>query len=172
MQIAVLCAAWKIGSGAEYLVLKALKYQNFGVRRKLPGGSGISHYDLMWALWRVSSMLTLSFSLLNREWTLRNVLKVFASIIYLCNLHAVFQSVITRRYFTWFINDGTNVSWAKRAIWHLDFGGIVYIQIVQVWGQDGNLWHCISVDLDVSPSNETLNFLFERNELIIVIKLV
>jgi hypothetical protein len=31
-------------------------------------------------------------------------------------------------------------------------GGIIYIQTVQSWGQDGTLWHpaCISLGIDIS----------------------
>jgi hypothetical protein len=37
-------------------------------------------------LWRVSLMLTLNRSLLNKEYILMNVLKALASIISMCNL--------------------------------------------------------------------------------------
>jgi hypothetical protein len=44
-------------------------------------------------------MLMLNRSLLNREYTLINVLKALASIICMCNLHVTFLSKITPRYF-------------------------------------------------------------------------
>jgi hypothetical protein len=49
-------------------------------------------------------MLVHNRSLLNREYTLINVLKVLASIISVCNLHVSFLSKITPRYFTLFTN--------------------------------------------------------------------
>jgi hypothetical protein len=49
-------------------------------------------------LWRVSLMLALHRSLLNREYTLINVLKVLASIISMCNLHVILLSKITPGY--------------------------------------------------------------------------
>jgi hypothetical protein len=49
-------------------------------------------------------MLALNHSLLNREYILMNVLKVLASIISMCNLHVIFLSNITPRYFTLFTN--------------------------------------------------------------------
>jgi hypothetical protein len=58
----------------------------------------------MSALWRVSLMLVLNRSLLNREYILVNVLKALASIISTCNLHVTFLSKITSRYFTLFTN--------------------------------------------------------------------
>jgi len=47
-------------------------------------------------------------------------------------------------------------------------GGIIYIKIVQVMGQDGTLCTptCTSLGMDNSPSTETLTFLLVRNELI------
>jgi hypothetical protein len=59
---------------------------------------------LMSALWRVSLMLVLNRSLLNREYILINVLKALASIISICNLGVTFLSKITLRYFTLFTN--------------------------------------------------------------------
>jgi hypothetical protein len=59
---------------------------------------------LMSALSRVNLMLVLNRSLLKKEYILINVLKVLASIISLCNLHATFLSKITSRYFTLFTN--------------------------------------------------------------------
>jgi hypothetical protein len=50
---------------------------------------------LMSALWRVSLLLVLSRSLLNREFILIYVLKALASIISLCNLHVTLLSKIT-----------------------------------------------------------------------------
>jgi hypothetical protein len=48
-------------------------------------------------------MLALSRSLLNREYTLTNVLKALASIISICNLHVTLSSKITPRCFALFI---------------------------------------------------------------------
>jgi hypothetical protein len=45
-------------------------------------------------------MLALKLSLFNREYILMNVLKALASIISMCNLHAILLSKITSRYFT------------------------------------------------------------------------
>jgi hypothetical protein len=47
-------------------------------------------------------MLALSRSLLNIEYILLNVLKALASIISMCNLHVIFLSKITPRYFALF----------------------------------------------------------------------
>jgi hypothetical protein len=49
-------------------------------------------------------MLVLNRSLLNREYTLINLLKVLASIISTCNSSVTFLSKITPRYFTLFTN--------------------------------------------------------------------
>jgi hypothetical protein len=49
-------------------------------------------------------MLALNRSLLNREYTLINVLKALASIICMCNLHVIFLSKITPRYLMLFTN--------------------------------------------------------------------
>jgi hypothetical protein len=49
-------------------------------------------------------MLALNRSLLNREYTLINVLKSLASIIFMCGLHAIFLSKITPRYVTLLTN--------------------------------------------------------------------
>jgi hypothetical protein len=49
-------------------------------------------------------MLTLNRPLLNREYNLSNVLKALASIVCMCNLHAILLSKITARYFTLFTN--------------------------------------------------------------------
>jgi hypothetical protein len=57
------------------------------------------------ALWRVSLMLVLNRSLLNKEYILINVLKALASIISIYNLNVTFLSKITPRYFTLFINE-------------------------------------------------------------------
>jgi hypothetical protein len=43
-------------------------------------------------------MLALNRSLLNREYSLMNVLKALASIIFMCNFHVTFLSKITARY--------------------------------------------------------------------------
>jgi hypothetical protein len=48
---------------------------------------------LMSALWRVSLMLVLNCSLLNREYILINVLKALASISSMCNLHVTFTEI-------------------------------------------------------------------------------
>jgi hypothetical protein len=47
-------------------------------------------------------MLALNRSLLNREYTLINVLKVLASIISMFNLHLIFLSKIAPKYITLF----------------------------------------------------------------------
>jgi hypothetical protein len=47
-------------------------------------------------------MSVLNRSLLNREYSLINVLKALASIISICNLHVALLSKITPRYFTLF----------------------------------------------------------------------
>jgi hypothetical protein len=44
----------------------------------------------MSALWRVNLMLALNRSLFNREYILMNVLKALASIISMCNFHALY----------------------------------------------------------------------------------
>jgi hypothetical protein len=49
-------------------------------------------------------MLALNRSLLNMEYILMNVLKALASIICMCNLHVIFLSNNTPRYFTLFTN--------------------------------------------------------------------
>jgi hypothetical protein len=49
-------------------------------------------------------MLALSRSLLNREYTLINVLKALASILSMCSHHVIFLSKITPSYFTVFTN--------------------------------------------------------------------
>jgi hypothetical protein len=57
--------------------------------------------DLMSAL-KVSLMLALKCSLLNREYVLINALKALVSIVFMCSLHVIFLSNITRSYFTLF----------------------------------------------------------------------
>jgi hypothetical protein len=47
----------------------------------------------------VNVMLEFNRSLLNREYTLMNVLKALASIIFMCNLKVTLLSKLTRRYF-------------------------------------------------------------------------
>jgi hypothetical protein len=49
-------------------------------------------------------MLVLNRSLLNREYTVINVLKALVLIISMCSLHVTFLSKITLRYFALFIN--------------------------------------------------------------------
>jgi hypothetical protein len=49
-------------------------------------------------------MLALNRLLLNREYILMNVLKALASIVSMRNLHVIFLSKITPRYFTLFTN--------------------------------------------------------------------
>jgi hypothetical protein len=49
-------------------------------------------------------MLVLNLSLLNRAYTLINVLKSLVLIISLCGLHVIFLLNITPRYFTLFTN--------------------------------------------------------------------
>jgi hypothetical protein len=43
MQFADLRVPWKIGKGAEYLVLQALQFQQMGICREFPEGTSISH---------------------------------------------------------------------------------------------------------------------------------
>jgi hypothetical protein len=84
-----------------YGILNAIRKSRTGVRLgKLP----MVPRTLMRALWRVNLMLELNRSLLNREYTLMNILKPLASIISMCNLHATFLSKSTSRYFTLFTN--------------------------------------------------------------------
>jgi hypothetical protein len=59
----------------------------------------------MSAFWRVSLILALIRSLLNREYVLINALKALASIIFMCNLHVIILSNITPKYFTSFTNE-------------------------------------------------------------------
>jgi hypothetical protein len=75
----------------------ALENFQLFVFRELPGGTRLSYSTPMRALWRVNLMLVLNGSLLNREYTLINVLKALASIICMCNLHVTFLSKITLR---------------------------------------------------------------------------
>jgi hypothetical protein len=49
-------------------------------------------------------MLVLTRLILNREYIPMNVLKAFASIICMCNLHVILISSNTPRYFTLFTN--------------------------------------------------------------------
>jgi hypothetical protein len=49
-------------------------------------------------------MLALKCSLLNREYNLMNALKALALIVFICNLHVILLSKVTRRYFTLFTN--------------------------------------------------------------------
>jgi hypothetical protein len=49
-------------------------------------------------------MLALNRLILNREYTLTNVLKALASIISICNLHVSVSLKIAPRYFTLFMN--------------------------------------------------------------------
>jgi hypothetical protein len=49
-------------------------------------------------------MLVLNRLLLNREYVVINALKALASIVYMCDLHVIFLSNITSRYFTLFTN--------------------------------------------------------------------
>jgi hypothetical protein len=58
----------------------------------------------MSALYGVILMLARNHSLLNREYGLINALKALASIEFVYDLHAVFLSNITPRYFTLFTN--------------------------------------------------------------------
>jgi hypothetical protein len=58
----------------------------------------------MSALWWVSLMLVLNRLLLNRQHVVINALKALASIISMCDLHVIFLSNITPRYFTLFTN--------------------------------------------------------------------
>jgi hypothetical protein len=58
---------------------------------------------------------------------------------------------------------------------HSKLGGIINVQVLYRVGDRkepcGTL-ACISLGVDISPSTETLNFCCERNDLIILIKLV
>jgi hypothetical protein len=76
--------------------------------------------DLMSALWRVSLMLALHCSHLNREYVLINALKALVSTVFMCNLHVVFLSNITPRYFTLFAK-GIFRPFSVRTLttWHL-----------------------------------------------------
>jgi hypothetical protein len=47
-------------------------------------------------------MLVFNLSLLNREYTLINVLKVLPLVIYMCGAHEILLLKITLRYFTLF----------------------------------------------------------------------
>jgi hypothetical protein len=47
----------------------------------------------MSALWRVSLMLQLNPSLLNREYVPINALKALVSIVFMCNLHVIFLDI-------------------------------------------------------------------------------
>jgi hypothetical protein len=78
--------------------LQVLQFQKVGTCSKFPGRASISH--LISALWRVSLMLALNHSLVNRQYTLINVLKDLASIISICNHHIILLLKITLRYFT------------------------------------------------------------------------
>jgi hypothetical protein len=49
-------------------------------------------------------MLTLNRPLLNRKYSIMNVLKALASIISICSLHVILLSKITPKYFTLFTN--------------------------------------------------------------------
>jgi hypothetical protein len=49
-------------------------------------------------------MLAFSHSFLKREYNLMNVRNALTSIFSMCNLHAIFLSKITPRYFTLFAN--------------------------------------------------------------------
>jgi hypothetical protein len=54
-----------------------------GACRKFPGGTSISHKDLMSAMSRVSLILIL----LNREYVVINALEEWASVVSTCDLH-------------------------------------------------------------------------------------
>jgi hypothetical protein len=54
--------------------------------------------DLMSVLWRVSLILALNPSLLNREYALINALKALASVVFICSPHVIFLSNIILRY--------------------------------------------------------------------------
>jgi hypothetical protein len=57
---------------------------------------------------------------------------------------------------------------------HQVSGDIIYTYAVQGRGQEETLWHpyFISLGTDISPSTEIMNFLCERKELVIVIRLI
>jgi hypothetical protein len=78
-------------------------------------------------------MLALNRSLLNREYTLMNVLKIYASIISVCNLHVTFLSKITPRYLALFTN-GIFLPFNLRQ----DSGGLICLPLkysVCVWNR-------------------------------------
>jgi hypothetical protein len=80
--------------------------------------------DVMRALWSVSLMLVLNVSLLNRAYSLINVLKALASVISMSGLLVIFLLNITPRYFTLFTN-GMFYSFSVRR----DSGGLIQ------WGE-------------------------------------
>jgi hypothetical protein len=100
VQLADRCALYKCTKGAENLASQALQFRKVGICSKFRGGTRISHYDRISALRRVSLMLMLNRSLLNRIYTLINVLKTLASIISVFNLLVILFSKITPRCFT------------------------------------------------------------------------
>jgi hypothetical protein len=79
MQIAVRYGPWKISSGAD----KSLSAANS------QAGQAEVIIDLISALWRVSLMLELKRSLLNREQILTNILNALVSIISMCSFHVI-----------------------------------------------------------------------------------
>jgi hypothetical protein len=56
-------------------------------------------------------MLVLDRSILNKEYTLINVLRTLASIISMCNLHVTFLSKITRRHTVYEWNVLSSIRW-------------------------------------------------------------
>jgi hypothetical protein len=74
--------------------LQALQLSRWLSEANSQAGQAYVVIPLMSALWRVDIMLVLNRSLLNREYTLINLLKALASIISMCNLHVTLLSKI------------------------------------------------------------------------------
>jgi hypothetical protein len=68
-------------------------------------------------------MLVLNRLLLNREYVVTNALKALGSIVSMCDLHVIFLSNITPRYFTLFINEIFRPFSVRR-----DLGGLIEFQ--------------------------------------------
>jgi hypothetical protein len=68
LRLADRCAPWRCTDRAENPALQVLQYQNVGICSKFPGGASIKVIiNLSSALRRVSLMLALNSSLLNKE---------------------------------------------------------------------------------------------------------
>jgi hypothetical protein len=81
----------------------------------------------MSVVWRVNLMLALNRSLLSKEYTLMNVLKALALIIFMCSLHVILLLKITLRYFTW-LTKGMfhpfNVRWTSTGLTVRELDGL------------------------------------------------